>query len=164
MRPRTQGREVAFKVLYQLDLRPDLSEGEVEEALKAESKSAEALKFARDLVRGARDHKAEIDRQVEGIAHNWRLDRMAAVDRNIIRLGAFELGWRPDVPTAVAINEAVVMAKKYSTKESGSFVNGILDKVAQRHAAPRAKAVVVVEEEEGAEDQAGDASGEDEEA
>jgi transcription antitermination protein NusB len=163
VRPRTQGREVAFKVLYQLDLRPDLSEGEVEEALRAESKSAEALKFARELVKGARDHRAEIDRQVEGITHNWRLDRMAAVDRNIIRLGAFELGWRPDVPTAVAINEAVVMAKKYSTKESGSFVNGILDKLAQRHAAPRTKAPVAAEEP-GAEDEADDASGEDEEA
>ena len=89
MRPRTQGREVAFKVLYQLDLRPDLTEGELEEALKAESKTPDALKFARDLVKGARDHKVEIDKQVEGITHNWRLDRMAAIDRNIIRLGAY---------------------------------------------------------------------------
>lgn len=134
IRPRTQGREVALKALYQLDVRPDLTESELEALLKNEARTDEALAFARELVKGTRAHLPEIDREVESIAHNWNLKRMAVIDRNLIRLGSFELSFRADIPAAVSINEAVVMAKKYSTKESGSFVNGILDKVAQRHA------------------------------
>ncbi len=133
IRARTQGREAALKVLYQVDLRPDLSEAEVEQALRTEARSDDAVAFARELVRGTRAHMPEIDREVEEIAHNWNLRRMAVVDRNVIRLGAFELIWRLDIPPAVAINEAVTIAKKYSTKDSGAFVNGILDKVLRRH-------------------------------
>lgn len=134
IRPRTQGREVALKALYQLDVRPDLTDSELELLLRNEARTDEALAFARELVKGTREHLPEIDREVESIAHNWNLKRMAVIDRNLIRLGSFELSFRADIPAAVSINEAVVMAKKYSTKESGSFVNGILDKVAQRHA------------------------------
>lgn len=133
MRARSQAREAALKALYQLDLRPDLSPGEVDEVLRAEAKNEDALGFARELVAGTRKHLPEIDREVESTAHNWNLKRMAVIDRNVIRIGTFELLHRPDVPPAVAINEAVVMAKKYSTKDSGSFVNGILDKIHQRH-------------------------------
>lgn len=140
MRPRSQGREAALKALYQVDVRPDLSDAEVDEVLRGEARNDEALGFARELVTGTRANLADIDREVESIAHNWNLKRMAVIDRNVIRLGAFELIHRTDIPPAVAINEAVVMAKKYSTKESGSFVNGILDKIHQRHHGARAAA------------------------
>jgi transcription antitermination factor NusB len=133
IRARSQAREAALKALYQIDLRPDLSPNEIDEAIRAEAKNDDTLTFARELVEGTRKHLAEIDREVESTAHNWNLKRMAVIDRNVIRLGTFELLHRPDVPPAVAINEAVVMAKKYSTKDSGSFVNGILDKIHQRH-------------------------------
>ena len=140
MRARSQAREAALKALYQVDLRPDLTPAEVEEVLRAEAKSEDVLSFARELVSGTRAHLAEIDREVESTAHNWNLKRMAVIDRNVIRMGTFELLHRPDVPPAVAINEAVVMAKKYSTKDSGSFVNGILDKIHQRHHGPGQRA------------------------
>lgn len=133
MRPRSQAREAALKALYQVDLRPDLTDAEVDELLRGDARNEETLAFARELVAGTRAHMAEIDREVESIAHNWNLKRMAVIDRNVIRLGAFELIHRKDIPPAVAINEAVEMAKKYSTKDSGSFVNGILDKIHHRH-------------------------------
>jgi 3',5'-nucleoside bisphosphate phosphatase len=133
MRARSQAREAALKALYQIDVRPDLTEAELEEVIKQEARSDDALAFARELVAGTRAHVAEIDREVETVAHNWNIKRMAVIDRNLIRMGAFELIHRTDVPPAVAINEAVVMAKKFSTKDSGSFVNGILDKIHQRH-------------------------------
>jgi transcription antitermination factor NusB len=132
IRPRSQAREAALKALYQIDVRPDLTADELDEVLKGEARSEEALAFARELVQGTRAHLAEIDVEVEAVAHNWNLKRMAVVDRNVIRIGAYELMHRDDIPPAVAINEAVVMAKKYSTKDSGSFVNGILDKIHQR--------------------------------
>lgn len=140
MRARSQAREAALKALYQVDIRPDLSDAEVDEVLRAEARNEEALGFARELVAGTRAHMVEIDREVESIAHNWNLKRMAVIDRNVIRIGAFELIHRKDIPPAVAINEAVVMAKKYSTRDSGSFVNGILDKIHQRHHGARAGA------------------------
>ena len=157
MRARSQAREAALKALYQIDLRPDLTENEVDEVLRADcAKHEDTLTFARELVEGTRKHLADIDREVESTAHNWNLKRMAVIDRNVIRMGTFELLHRPDVPPAVAINEAVVMAKKYSTKDSGSFVNGILDKIHQRHhggdrAASRGKPKVKPEPDSGGE-------------
>lgn len=139
MRARSQAREAAIKALYQLDLRPDISAAEVEDFVTRETRTPDAREFALELVKGVQDHREQIDREVESIAHNWKLSRMACIDRNVIRVGAFELLHRPDIPAAVAINEAVTIAKKYSTSESGNFVNGILDQVHQRRAAARAQ-------------------------
>lgn len=87
--------------------------------------------FAVDLVEGVTSHAAELDDLVGRHATGWRLDRMAAIDRAVLRLGAYELAHRPDVPTAVAIDEAVELAKGYSTADSGRFVNGVLAAVAR---------------------------------
>lgn len=133
-RPRSQAREAALQALYQLELRDDLVEEDLFAGIDESVQSDDAREFARDLVRGTRANLATIDAEVEAVAINWELKRMAAIDRNILRLATFELLHRPDLPPAVSINEAVVLAKKFSTKESGSFVNGILDKVHQRHA------------------------------
>jgi N utilization substance protein B len=83
------------------------------------------------LIDGVKEHQARIDAMISQVAENWRLDRMAAIDRNILRLGAYEMLFRPEVPAKVAINEALELAKRYSTAQSSRFVNGILDRVLQ---------------------------------
>jgi N utilization substance protein B len=85
--------------------------------------------FAEPLIRGALDHRDEADALIKKHAQNWDLHRMAAVDRNILRLAIYEMLYRDDIPPVVSINEAVDIAKKFSTQDSGKFVNGILDKV-----------------------------------
>ena len=130
MRKRTQGRELALQLLYQLDLRGDDVLAEIDAYLDHESGGdSEVRGFARDLIHGYLERRVEIDRRIEEVARNWQLRRMAAIDRNILRLGAYELLYRTDIPPLVAINEAIEIAKKYSTKNSGPFVNGILDNI-----------------------------------
>jgi len=85
--------------------------------------------FAEPLIRGTLEHRAEIDQQITKHAKNWELHRMATVDRNVLRLALYEMLYRDDIPPVVSINEAVDIAKKFSTQDSGKFVNGILDKV-----------------------------------
>ena len=85
--------------------------------------------FAEPLIRGALDHRDEADALIKKHAQNWDLHRMAAVDRNVLRLAIYEMLYRDDIPPVVSINEAVDIAKKFSTQDSGKFVNGILDKV-----------------------------------
>lgn len=91
----------------------------------------EVKEFAQELVAGTHGHLAEIDGVIAESAENWVLDRMAAVDRNILRSAVFELLYKEDIPPAVIINEAIEIAKKYSMKESAPFINGILDKIAR---------------------------------
>ena len=87
--------------------------------------------FTEGLIAGVKEHQAQIDAMISEVAENWRLDRMAAIDRNILRLGAYEMLFCPEVPAKVAINEALELAKRYSTAQSSRFVNGILDRVLQ---------------------------------
>ena len=88
--------------------------------------------FTDDLVRGVGDHGAEVDELVEAHSRSWRLERMPALDRAVLRLATYELVHRPDVPTGVVIDEAVRLAKAYSTDDSGRFVNGVLSAVARQ--------------------------------
>jgi transcription antitermination factor NusB len=136
MRKRTQARELALQLMYQLDLRGDEILDEVNAALAPGAGDPEMLDFARELVHGCREKQSEIDRQIEEVAKNWQLKRMAAIDRNILRLATYELLFRPDIPPLVTINEAIDIAKKFSTKNSGPFVNGILDNIRLRAAPP----------------------------
>jgi transcription antitermination protein NusB len=85
--------------------------------------------FADALIRGILTHWATIDAEIKKYAQNWNLERMAVVDRNVIRLATYEMLYRPDIPPIVSINEAVDIAKKYSTQDSGRFVNGVLDQI-----------------------------------
>jgi transcription antitermination factor NusB len=132
VRSRTLAREAALKALYQLDLRSSVPDPELEELLQREAPQAEARDYAKVVVLGTRKVLARIDREIAAVAENWDLGRMAAIDRNVLRLAIYEMLFREDVPPAVAINEAVTIAKKYSTKDSGAFVNGILDQVKNR--------------------------------
>jgi N utilization substance protein B len=133
---RRKAREVALQVLYQLDG----NEMTVEQALRLfwsnfareESEPHETdhstREFAAQLVRGMKEHHAEIDALIGKASRNWRLERMARVDRNLLRLAVYELKYCADVPAKVAINEAIEIAKRYGTAESPAFVNGILDR------------------------------------
>ena len=90
----------------------------------------EETEFATELVRGVLDDKAAIDEKIERVSEHWRLARMPMVDRNILRLGTWELMQRSDIPTSVAINEAIELAKRFGGAESRAFVNGLLDRIA----------------------------------
>lgn len=143
MKRRTRARELALQFLYQLDLRGPEMLPEARGYISAEERDAETLRFALRLVEGAHAHKLEIDTMIQGVAQNWNISRMAVVDRNVLRLATFELLHCPDIPPKVAINEAIELGKRYSTQNSGAFVNGILDKIMNRAKAVPPSAVVV---------------------
>ena len=132
---RRRARECALQILYSLDLNAGWS---VDQALACfwrdfdeEKGDADSVGYAEKLVRGTVEHQADLDRVVQGVSKNWRLDRMARVDRNILRLATYELHHEPDVPAKVVINEAIEVAKRFGTAESPAFVNGLLDRISQ---------------------------------
>jgi transcription antitermination factor NusB len=129
VRKRTRARELALQALYLVDVRGRGVEDDADAFLEARAKHPDVLAFAQQLVHGCLDRQAELDEQVGRVAENWQIHRMAVIDRNILRLGTYELLHLLDVPPKVSINEAIDLAKKYSTGESGAFVNGILDKL-----------------------------------
>jgi N utilization substance protein B len=126
---RRAGREMALRALFQIDFGSVSAEEAFATVSDAERYVEDTIEFARALVTGASAHAAAIDRVIERHARDWSLDRMANVDRNILRLSLYELLYRPDIPPSVAVDEAVELAKKYSTAESGRFVNGVLGNV-----------------------------------
>jgi N utilization substance protein B len=125
---RSQAREVAFQVLYQDDLNPHVKPTEGERFIEQRLRADDMIAFARELVAGVRKNRAEVDARLEEIAANWSLKRMAATDRNVLRLGAYEL-LCTETPPRVVIDEAVELAKRFGAAQSSQFVNGILDKV-----------------------------------
>lgn len=126
---RRRAREIALQVLYQLDI----SDGNPQEVLRLHwenfAPSPKVREFCQRLVQGVHQHQAQIDQLIEETSENWSLKRMSFIDRNILRLATFELWKCPDIPFKVTLNEAVELAKKFSTDESGGFINGILDKI-----------------------------------
>ncbi len=120
---------MALEVLYQLDLGGRVFDEEARQYLRERARRPEVLEFARELVEGCWEQRQGIDKLIDGLALHWDLHRIAAIDRNILRLGAYELLYRDDVPRKVSINEAVELAKRYGGQDSGAFVNGILDKI-----------------------------------
>lgn len=132
MGSRHRARELAFQFLYSLDLsKSTLNEGlpQFEKDWLAHEPE-DIHEFSKLLINGTSEHLKEIDDLLEKYSINWKLSRMGAVDRNILRLAVFELKWVKDVPPKVTINEAIELAKKYGSEDSGSFVNGMLDKIA----------------------------------
>jgi len=132
MRKRTKAREYVLQMLYQVEI----TRGNWQETLEGfwqgnerQEIPAELKDFSAQLLGGVVKHMQEIDKKISKYAANWQLERMAFVDRNIMRLGCFELLFRQDIPPKVAINEAVELAKKYSGFDSGKFVNAILDQI-----------------------------------
>jgi len=132
MARRSRAREVALQVLFQDDLNPATNPGRADLFLQSRLQQAELVEFARSLVAGVRRNQAELDEQLSRTAENWSLGRMAATDRNVLRLGAFEILYT-STPGRVAINEAVELAKRFGTAHSAQFVNGILDRFLAGH-------------------------------
>jgi len=132
MRKRTLAREIAMQALYQYDLLGKESAEDPVEFCRKRSKDGAVFEFAAELVRGVLEHLEEIDAEIKAVAQNWDLTRMAYVDRTILRIGTYELMFREDVPAKVSINEAIELAKRFSTENSGTFVNGVLDKIRMR--------------------------------
>lgn len=128
---RSLARERALQLLFQIDVGEISTEEAIEYAMEDEE-AAVMDEFTLDLIRGTRQHINEIDALLQEIAKEWPLTRMANVDRNVLRMAIYEMKYRDDIPFSVAINEAVEVAKKYSTPESGKFVNGILGKLADK--------------------------------
>jgi len=131
MGARTQAREAALQMLFAVEA----SGAEVGRAIadfwaELPAEDAEGRVYADQVVRGVVAELERTDEEIKKASQNWRLERMTRVDRNVLRLGAWELLAHPDVPRAVAIDEAVELAKRYGTEESGSFVNGVLDRIA----------------------------------
>jgi N utilization substance protein B len=132
MTRRSRGREVALQVLYQIEQNPGVPPDEISRFIARRLLQDRKLcEFTEGLVAGVKEHQAKLDAMISEVAENWRLDRMAAIDRNILRLGAYEMLFCPEVPAKVAINEALELAKRYGTAQSSRFVNGILDRVLQ---------------------------------
>ncbi len=129
---RRESRELALRMLFQLDLGHQPINDVIAEALTQSHLEGGNRQYAEELVRGALAHRAEIDGRLASLTTDWASDRQAVVDRNILRLAAYELLHRPDAPVAVVVNEAVELAKKYSTADSGRFVNGVLGALARQ--------------------------------
>jgi transcription antitermination protein NusB len=146
--PRRRAREIALQILIQIDVSPEMDAAramrlyfdhlaeDAETDMDDEQVSGPARKSAFDrvlveeLVLGVGGHRVELDEIVQGLSRNWRLERMALVERNVIRLALYEMKFAAAVPTNVVLNEAIELAKRFGTSEGGAFVNGLLDRAA----------------------------------
>jgi N utilization substance protein B len=126
MGKRRSGRELAFRLLFQTDVGGVPIEEVLNAAREASEASDEVWAFAEELARGAWNERAEADAVIQKYSAGWTLDRMPNADRNLLRLAIYEILHRPDIPQSVSINEAVELAKQYSTQDSAKFINGIL--------------------------------------
>jgi len=125
---RSRAREVVLQVLYQDDLNPDSDPQAAQFFLESRLHGdRELVRFALGLLSGVRRNRSELDQMLTDAAENWTLKRMAATDRNVLRLGAYEILYT-DTPERVAINEALELAKRFGSEQSAHFVNGILDR------------------------------------
>jgi N utilization substance protein B len=126
---RRRSREFALQVLYQLEITKQDALRTLAQFQEHFSEGVERDDFVERLVLGVSEHRKEIDRLIERYSENWRLDRMNTIDRNILRMATFELLYCEDIPPKVTLNEAIDLGKRYGTDESGSFINGILDRI-----------------------------------
>ncbi|MCA9006999.1 MAG: transcription antitermination factor NusB [Planctomycetaceae bacterium] len=132
---RKQARTLVVQMLYQVDLNPDISINQIREMIEEHGRNKTARTFAWELFSGVMEFKQQLDQHIVRVAENWTLKRMAVTDRNILRLGTYEL-LHTDTPPAVVIDEAVELAREFGSAHSSQFVNGILDKVVQRKDEP----------------------------
>ncbi len=130
MGARHSGREAALQMLFQMEASGAPSAQTMALFWRNFEAEPEGRAYAEDAVRGVEQHLADVDEQIRTASTHWRIERMARVDRNVLRLGVWELAHRPDVPRAVILDEAVELAKAFGTEDSGAFVNGVLAHVA----------------------------------
>jgi N utilization substance protein B len=128
---RRRAREAALKVLFQMDLSGINAEKGLSAYWESFDLEAEGDEYAEQLVKGIEAHHEEIDEAIREASTRWRLERMATVDRNVLRIGTYELVHRPDVPVRVVLDEAIELAKRFGGEDSSAFINGVLDRLAQ---------------------------------
>jgi transcription antitermination protein NusB len=131
MSRRSRAREVALQLLFEDDVNPRITVAETKKFISGRLKNPELEEFCLSLVLGVRRNQAELDQLLSKTADNWSLGRMASTDRNVLRLGAYEILYT-ETPDRAAINEAVELAKRFGSAQSAQFVNGILDKFLHR--------------------------------
>jgi transcription antitermination protein NusB len=132
MTRRSRAREVALQLLFQRDLNKGVDRAALERFVRDRLRDDSLMPFCLGLYDGVAAHQSDIDRRLSEIAENWRLVRMAAVDRNVLRLGAYELLHTPDTPPNVALDEAIELARRYGSADSPAFVNGVLDRLTRK--------------------------------
>jgi len=129
---RRKAREYALQILFRLDFtEKKIDSKDLEEFWFDKKEHDDVKRFTEDLVQGTLNKLDDIDTMIEKVTENWLLKRMAAVDRNILRFAAYEILYRKDIPAAVTINEAIEIAKKFSSTEAAPFINGVLDKLSK---------------------------------
>jgi len=126
---RRRSREFALQVLYQLEITKQGALQAIVQLKENFSPEEGEDEFAKRMILGVMERRQEIDRLIEERSENWRLDRMTIIDRNILRIAIFELLYCSEVPPKVTLNEAIDLGKRYGSEESGSFINGILDRI-----------------------------------
>ena len=126
---RRDGREAAVQFLFSKDINKDISLDDYDSFFSLCTAKEKARIFAKELLIGILENKDSIDEKIETYVDNFRLNRLSAIDRNVLRLAIFEMLHHNDIPPAVCINEAIEISKRFGTEDSGSFVNGVLDKV-----------------------------------
>ena len=131
MTRRSRAREVALQLLFQRDHNPAVDRATVEQFVGSRLRDSQLQSFCLALYDGVVAHLGDIDRGLSASAENWRLPRMAAVDRNVLRLGAYELLFTPETPARVTIDQAIELARRYGSADSPGFVNGVLDRLHQ---------------------------------
>lgn len=132
MGKRRKARESTLQILFQLEFNDTGLENILESFWKEKKASEEIKEYSRWLVEGIMSCREEIDQLIQSVAENWRIDRMALVDRNVLRIAVFELLYEEKIAPAIVIDEAIEISKKYSSEESATFVNGILDAVRKK--------------------------------
>jgi N utilization substance protein B len=132
---RRDAREAAVQYLYQREMQGDQSDQALEEFYEMRGLSPSGRRFCDELLQGWMQHREEIDEVIAKNARNFEFHRLSAVDRNVLRIACHEILFRSDIPAPVAINEAIEIAKKYSTEDSGKFVNGVLDNIRKQKSA-----------------------------
>ena len=127
MGKRRKARESTLQILFQLEFDDSELEKSFESFWRERKASKEIKEYSRWLVEGIESHRERIDRLIQSVSENWRITRMAIVDRNVLRIAVFELLYEENIAPAIVINEAIEITKKYSSEEAATFVNGILD-------------------------------------
>lgn len=128
---RRASREIAMKLLYQLEIQKDDREEQISRVLEENSITGKDSEYISDIIDGVKKNLASIDKLIEVNSKGWKIGRISKVDLSIMRLSIYEICFRDDIPYNVSVNEAVELAKKYSNEDAGSFVNGILSKISK---------------------------------
>ncbi|MBY0528530.1 MAG: transcription antitermination factor NusB [Gemmataceae bacterium] len=139
MTRRSRAREVALQLLFQRDHNANVDRASIERFVRDRLRDPALEPFCLGLYDGVVAQVADIDQRLTAAAENWRVPRMATVDRNVLRLGAYELGYNKETPASVALNEAIELARRYGSADSPAFVNGILDRLNQQGAEVKAE-------------------------